>query len=53
MDELVRELVPQVIGVLVRRGADRSGRSSSHSRIGSPPGPGAAESSPASSTARS
>ena len=34
-------------------GAARNGRSSSHSWIGSPPGPGAAESSPASSRARS
>ncbi len=34
-------------------GAARNGRSSSHSWIGSPPAPGAADSSPASSIARS
>lgn len=34
-------------------GAPRKGRSSSHSWIGSPPAPGAADSSPASSSARS
>ena len=34
-------------------GAVRNGRSSSHSWIGSPPAPGAADSSPASSIARS
>ena len=34
-------------------GAVRNGRSSSHSWIGLPPAPGAADSSPASSTARS
>ena len=34
-------------------GAVRNGRTSSHSWIGSPPAPGAADSSPASSTARS
>src|SRR5262249_44887238 len=34
-------------------GAERKGRSSSHSWMGSPPAPGAADNSPASSTARS
>lgn len=34
-------------------GADRNGRTSSHSWIGVPPAPGAADSSPASSSARS
>jgi hypothetical protein len=34
-------------------GAVRNGRTSSHSWIGFPPAPGAADSSPASSTARS
>ena len=83
-DVALRELVPRVLSVLVRRGADfataedaqdlgdeltqldvahghsvtvggavRKGRISNHSWIAFPPAPGAAESSPASSRARS
>ena len=48
----VRGVTPRIYSVTVV-GAPMNGRTSSHSWIGLPPAPGAADNSPASSTARS